>query len=378
MERIYRSVLKLMDALTLEDVCKRAVEEGCRLVDAKQGSIFWHENGKLKKVYTNVPKKEQLEPRPGGNVLAVFNARKPRFLSLETIQQGHPHFQNMPVRSITLIPLSYANKSLGVMSLQSEHEANHVTKQKQRLLLFGSFISLVIRNVQLFQQKENALKQRDLFMSLASHELKTPLAVIIMTMHLVERKIKNGKLNDQEWMETIKRNAAKLKFLIDDLFSVSQMNAKTIKILPATFSLVELSKSIINELNLIYPQDVQIIHKLDAESQLIRADKEKITSVLSNIIGNAAKFSDRNSKIIVSIKNKWSGIEVSIKDQGVGISEADQKKVFDRYFQGKNRGNGLGLGLFLSKEIIEAHDGEINLHSVKGKGTTVVFWLPRN
>lgn len=376
MELTYKLALRLMAPLTLEEVCKRCIEEGCKFFDAKYGSVFWYDNGKLKRIYSNAPKAHQFEPRPNGNMLEVFSSRKPKFLSSNVMEKNHPSFKKLPINSINLIPLSYAHKSLGVLSLQSVHQNDYLSKKKQKVLLFSSLVSLAIRNVQLYEQKQEALNQRDLFMSLASHELKTPLAVVIMTLHLIDRKYQPGGKFDERWLETIKRNTNKLKLLIDDLFSVSQIHAGTIIVRPSLFSVVDVCEKIADDLASIHDRTIKIINKLTPVRERILADEEKISLVLTNVLNNALKFSSAETDITLTLNQKWSGVEIRIKDKGVGIDELDQAQVFERFFQGKNRGNGLGLGLFLSREIIEAHEGEIKLRSKVGKGTTVIIWLP--
>ena len=147
-DRIYRLTLKLMAQTSLEKVCEVSVKEASRLLGTKHGSIFWWSDGRLSRIYSNIPKQQQLEPRPKGNVIQVFKDRKPRFVPHASIKRAHPEMSEK-IGSLTLIPLSYAKKPLGVMSLHSDNDKDFLCDKEQTIKLFCSLVTLAIRNVQL-------------------------------------------------------------------------------------------------------------------------------------------------------------------------------------------------------------------------------------
>lgn len=130
------------------------------------------------------------------------------------------------------------------------------------------------------------------------------------------------------------------------------------------------------DLRLIHPHTITLSSSLESEKDSFAIDQQKISLVITNLINNAAKYSSRENAIAVTIRPKWDGAHIAITDKGQGVDQDDVQHIFNKFYQGKNKQSGLGLGLFLAKEIIEAHQGTITLTSQKGKGTKVTVWLP--
>lgn len=375
-ENIYHSAVKLMSSTNLQEVCEVSVAEACRLVGAQYGSIFWEERGRLMRVYSNVPKKQHLEPRPKGNTLEVFSSLKARHLGHDQLKAAHPEIIESGINSISLIPLSHAKRPLGVITLQSKQKDDTLSPNRTKIELFSSLASLAIRNVQLHQEHEAALSQRDLFMSLASHELKTPLTVINSSVQILGKKFQDQENEEAALVARISRSLQKLKMIVDEFFSVSELNAGKINLNKQKIAIGKLVEKTIEDLRTVHERELIFKNKLGGEHDLIDLDEQKFSLALTNIINNAVKYSPKQSAITIFLQKKWNGVRISVTDRGSGIDPEDLPKIYSPFFQGAHKKGGLGLGLYLTREIIEAHGGEVAVVSKMGKGTRISLWVP--
>jgi len=233
--------------------------------------------------------------------------------------------------------------------------------------------------------RESEQKYRD-FVSVASHEFKTPLIPIIGIPQLL---LKDTNLTEKQkdFINEIYHSGKKLNNLIDNLLDTSQIDIKTIQLDKQEIEINPLIKQCISDLSFLIKQKNHKLIKRLQEDVILNVDDKKFSRILTNLISNAIKFSPQNGKIEIStqIDNKNNFI-FSIKDNGVGIEEKDKDLIFQKF--GKIRGeeiakykldsHGSGLGLFISKEIIKLHGGEIWFESEgKNQGTTFYFKLPR-
>ncbi len=228
---------------------------------------------------------------------------------------------------------------------------------------------------------EKALKIKSDFTSTVSHELRTPLAAIKESIAIVLDETA-GKLGDKqkEFLNISKRNVDRLARLINDLLDFQKMESGK-----QTFSFAE------NDINGIVKDTSGEMAPLAANKSLsisseladglpkIKLDKDRITQVLINLIGNAIKYTDAGSVTIKTGSNSGS-IIVSVKDTGIGIKKEDLTKLFEQFAQldsiSNRRVGGTGLGLAISKMIVDAHGGRIWVDSVPGRGSTFSFSLP--
>ena len=223
-------------------------------------------------------------------------------------------------------------------------------------------------------------KQKDEFMSIASHELKTPITTIkAFTQILLQRSKKQNDNQNLNYLEKMDKQVNNLTNLVSDLLDVSRIQAGKMSLEKEVFDINELLNDTINNLQITHPS-----HKLIKQGEIkaeINADKRRIEQVLINLINNAVKYSPNGDKVEINIEKVVDkNVNISIKDYGIGINKNDQKKIFKRFYVSEenreNRFFGLGLGLFISSEIIKRHKGEINVESTKGKGSTFTISLP--
>lgn len=236
-------------------------------------------------------------------------------------------------------------------------------------------IAGVIMVYQDITQEHRLENMRKEFVANVSHELKTPITTIkSYTETLMEDNISNEV--SQRFLSVIDNECDRMARLVRDLLQLSNIDYNKAKWIRNEVSLIEIIKSSIAKLEIIAREKGQKI-SCDIESDLpiISADKDGIEQVVLNVLSNAIKYTDDHGEIQISAKSHDGKIKLSVKDNGIGIPGEDQGRIFERFYRvekGRSRDlGGTGLGLSIAKEIIEAHEGTINLYSKQGVGTTV-------
>ncbi|MEO6819167.1 MAG: PAS domain S-box protein [Ginsengibacter sp.] len=220
---------------------------------------------------------------------------------------------------------------------------------------------------------------KDYFISMASHELKTPLTSIkgyVQILMSIHEKSEDAFL--QKSLNTIDRQINKLTNLIADLLDLSKIKIGSLSLNKEEFLIKDLIIDITDQISQIYPEaKITIDNHLH---QIIVADKERIGQVLINFLTNAIKYSSASSEIRVNTIVTEENILVSVIDAGIGISKVNQDKIFERFFrvEGKNQNTfpGFGIGLFICTDIIKKHGGKIGVNSEPGKGSEFYFSIP--
>lgn len=222
-------------------------------------------------------------------------------------------------------------------------------------------------------------RQKDDFISIASHELKTPVTSLkAYTQVLQVILAKKGDDLAVEHLSKMNKQLDKLTDLIGDLLDVTKIEAGKIQFKREYFDFAKLVHEVAESMQLITQKHTLVVH--GSVSQRIYGDRDRIGQVITNLISNAIKYSPRAGKIIISYRMKQNSIELSVQDFGLGIPKKKKEMVFERFFRvsGPNTQTfpGLGLGLYISSEIIKRQGGEIWVESVRGKGSTFYFSLP--
>ena len=222
-------------------------------------------------------------------------------------------------------------------------------------------------------------QQKDDFIGFASHELKTPVTTIKAYSQMLEQMLmQNGQEPEALMATKIGVQVKRLNNLISDLLDVTKINSGKLPLVKSTFNFNDLIKSIVDDIQQATPK-FNIIQDLSA-TDLIHTDKERVVQVTTNLISNAIKYSPNSNKIIVQTSQKENEISVCIQDFGVGIDRENQAKLFDQFY--RVSGNlqhtfpGLGLGLYISSEIIKQLGGRIWVNSNIGEGANFCFTLP--
>ena len=226
---------------------------------------------------------------------------------------------------------------------------------------------------------KETIDQRENFVSCLTHDLRTPLVAANRMLDLIKQNVFGHVTSEQE--EAIANIVSSNDNMLEMLNTLLEthhyeLGQKTLNSI--SVDLGQLISEVVAELEpLARQKGLELVYNVAAEKVFeIKGDRLELRRVMTNLIGNAIKFTDRG-QVEVSLSQETSRILVQVADSGIGISPEDQKAVFQRYHQGNHRRAGKGLGLYLCQQIINAHHGELKVESQLGKGTTFTFSLPK-
>ncbi len=229
------------------------------------------------------------------------------------------------------------------------------------------------------QRLQEISRQKDDFISMASHELKTPVTSIKAFAQLLEQDFADmGNTQAAKMLSKMNLQIVKLTSLIGDLLDVTRMEGGKLQYHLDYFDFNEMICDVVREMQLTTRGHIIKVDLVKAPP--VFGDKDRIGQVLTNLLSNAIKYSPRSKNIdVISAKDEKS-ISVCVKDYGIGIRKEKQEKIFHRFFRVNGAKEdtypGLGLGLYISSEIIKRHNGIISIKSIKGRGATFCFKLP--
>jgi signal transduction histidine kinase len=233
----------------------------------------------------------------------------------------------------------------------------------------------------LYRELETASKHKSEFLASMSHELRTPLnAIIGFSQALRERMF--GELNDKqaEYLDDILSSAYHLLSLINDVLDLSKVEAGQVELEVAPFSLREaLESGVVMVRERATLDGVKVAYSADPEVDLVEGDERRIRQVIFNLLSNAVKFTPAGGAVDVSAAQVNGEVRVSVADTGPGLASEDHDRIFEEFQQtelGLEQRDGTGLGLALSRRLVELHGGRIWVDSELGKGSTFVFTLP--
>jgi signal transduction histidine kinase len=243
---------------------------------------------------------------------------------------------------------------------------------------YAARVAVVLENLRLYRESQAATRARDEFLSLASHELRTPITSLRLSAHALARKAAELKPNSFALLsERILRQTARLDRLADRLFDTCQIDRRGISINPVVADLAEVVREVASTFaETARTMGTQVVVSGD-QSLMANFDPIRVEQVLSNLIDNALKFGQGRPVAINVHRNEQRAV-MTVKDDGIGIPEADHDKVFAPYRRAETAHGygGMGLGLHVVQEIVKAHNGRVRLESEPGKGTTVTVELP--
>lgn len=231
------------------------------------------------------------------------------------------------------------------------------------------------------RQAEDAVRTRDAFLSVASHELKTPLTALLGYAQLLERRTK-GVLADREQLALgrVVEQAQRLSQMIGHLLDLSLLESGHIKMERGPIDLHALVGRVLEEMQPLLGGRAVTLRADDEPPLVVLGDWARLEQVLRNLVQNAIKYSPDNSPIALAITREGALACLAVSDQGIGIPPEAQARLFERYYRAENaerdKVSGTGIGLYVVKEIVQAHDGTVEVCSSEGQGSTFRVRLP--
>ena len=275
-----------------------------------------------------------------------------------------------------------------VLTTNENFGSNIERRQPTLILIFGlalSFLIFIIA-IEIIRRKSEVLKEltlakqlehkKDEFIGIASHELKTPLTSIKAYTQLLER----SQLNEKERSLVQKTNVqiGKLNLLINDLLDVSKIQAGKLQLNISSFSLKEFINDSVEMVQQMYKTH-RIIKPESIPDVMLTGDKFRLEQALTNFLINAVKYSPGEEYVYVDLKLSGKFILIEVKDKGIGISEESRNRIFEKFYRSESVSptiSGLGMGLYISNEILKRHGATVNVSSTLGKGSTFQIQLP--
>jgi signal transduction histidine kinase/HAMP domain-containing protein len=285
-------------------------------------------------------------------------------------------------KSLMIVPLIVRGRTLGTILLASGKSGRYDSEDLALVKLLARRAALAVDNARLYGEAQEAVAMRDEFFSVAAHELKTPITSLRGFAQLAIRQLdKEGTLDpvrSRQSLEVIDQQSKKLSSLVTQLLDVSRLEAGRLKLNRLLADIVMLADAAVSSI-----QGGTAEHRLTLNappSLSAFVDPLRLEQVLTNLIDNAVKYSPHGGEIDVDV---WAGDEeaalISVRDHGIGIPRDRRSRIFDRFYQAHSESyfGGMGLGLYISREIVILHGGHIRAEFPEDGGTRFVVSLPR-
>jgi signal transduction histidine kinase/DNA-binding response OmpR family regulator len=292
-------------------------------------------------------------------------------------------------RSMVAVPLVRTNRILGALVVRRREAGDFSPEIIHLMETFASQSALAIHNARLFRELERktaelevASRHKSEFLASMSHELRTPLnAVIGFSEVLLDELFGDVNAKQEEYLEDIRASGRHLLELLNDILDLSRVEAGKMELEFAGVSLRQLledSAAMVRERAV--RKGVSLDVSVDDDVDAVVADPLRLKQVTVNLLTNAVKFTPEGGRVDVRAQRAAGNVQVAVRDSGVGIADADQQRIFDAFQQGprsvSETAEGTGLGLTLSKQIVELHGGRLWVESRVGHGSTFTFAIP--
>ncbi len=282
--------------------------------------------------------------------------------------------------SAMIVPLCSEKKCIGGITFVTTETRKHYTKTDLIMAEeLANRASVALENAGLYKASQDAITLRDEFISVASHELKTPVTSVKMFTQVLRKH--SEQIGDEKavsHLSKMDKQLNKLTELIYDLLNVSKIQAGKMEFKEELFDFDKAIKEVVDVL-----QQSSTTHKIIIEGQTkkqVRGDEERLGQVLNNLISNAIKYSPKANKLVVKLSTENGNVLVAVQDFGIGMQKEHLGHIFERFYRVYDTTDktfpGLGIGLYISSEIIRRHGGKLWVDSEIGKGSTFNFSIP--
>ncbi|MBI2654740.1 GAF domain-containing protein [Candidatus Woesearchaeota archaeon] len=396
-------------SLDLNTVFKKFLEYASKELNYDFCALLIIENGRL---YTKAgigftTKEVETYSADIGEGICGMVAKTGKPIIAGDVSKIHFYKEQSPrTKSEIAVPLKFEGEVIGVLNVESK-ELNAFDKEDLVYLsALADKAAVAIKNAQLYEKIKNfniELKNqveratKDLreankglhrlnqiksdFVSTVSHELRTPLTSIQGYVSLMfDGNAGHISIEQKEFLGIVKEESQRLTRLISDLLDISKIEAGKMKIAFENFNLLDfINKYKVEVENMASSKNIKVEIKAPHSLPVIKADADKVKQIFYNIVSNAIKFSPENTILKIIIKENPNNIQVDVIDEGIGIAEKDHANIFEKFQQVDTKmtrkAGGTGLGLTITKHLVEAHGGNIWVKSKLGKGSTFSFTL---
>jgi signal transduction histidine kinase len=261
---------------------------------------------------------------------------------------------------------------LNARSIQGSESPDH-----EPLILLA--IEDVTEKYRLAIERDQALEAREELVAVVSHEIKNPLTTITTSLELLKRALPHdGQVRTQKLISHMGAAAHRMNHIVSDLLEVTRIESGHFRLIQSAVNVSDLINELIEIFEpLVTEKSLHLEYQISSEAQAAYCDRDWIIQVLSNLMSNAIKFTDAGGTIRVQVDRSGDQFHFEVQDTGCGIAPEELPHVFERFWQAKHKQYlGVGLGLYIAKNIIDAHGGKIGVRSEVGGGSTFHFTLP--
>lgn len=293
------------------------------------------------------------------------------------------------VRSTLCVPLIARGRPLGTIALISAQPGRYSTADLPIVEDVARRAAQAVDNARLYEaeraaraEAEAAVRVRDVFVSVAAHELKTPLTALLGNTELLQRRLtRDGLLNerDQRTMQAVRDQSLRLARMVTTLLDISRIELGQLNIEREPLDLNLLAQRVVADVQPSLQQHT-VVCEVEDEPVWIVGDELRLEQVLQNLVHNGIKYSPLGGLVRVHVRRCASHASIAVSDQGIGIPADALPQLFQRFYRAGNtdhwRISGLGIGLYVVREIVALHGGSVSVDSVEGQGTTFTIFLP--
>jgi signal transduction histidine kinase len=338
--------------------------------------------------------REDFKLRLGEGVAGRVAAEGMSMYVPDTLEMADFIFFDRSVRSLLTVPLSVQDKIIGTLSVDSDRPHAFSAADERLIGIAAAQAAIAIENARLYTSLEQRARNlaeayaelqevdrlRDEMVQNVSHELRTPLTFVKGYVELL-LACDAGPLTDlqKEYLEVVIEKTDTVTRLVSDIMFLQQADQLPKKTL---ISLTKLARRALQGCAATAEQaHLSLVENMPDDLPPVKGDAGRLQQVFDNLLGNAIKFSPQGGHITVTVEDIGEMEQVSVSDEGVGIPEDQQERIFERFYQvdgsARRRFAGIGLGLTIAKRIVEAHGGEMWVKSAPGEGSTFYFTIPK-
>ncbi|MCY1039776.1 ATP-binding protein [Corallococcus sp. bb12-1] len=366
------------ESLEVDRVCSAAVVSLVRCAQVRRAEVFLYEEDDATLRRMAVSDLEGLD-MPGD----AFDPSEDPYrqaLALRQPQLGIQRGYGDAVGSVfAAVPLCAPRRTVGLLLIYKEQGASFSVRELEMWSAAASQLAVAVENARLLREAQAALRVREEFMSIASHELKTPLTPLKLSLYTMERRIAAGQPVELASVLKSKRQVDRLAGLVEDLLDASRLELGRLALDSAPLEVGQLVAEVVDHFRHAFERPFSV--EVPPDGVWMLGDRDRLEQVLVNLLENAHKYSPAGAPIAVRVERTAEAARIQVQDHGIGIPGADQGQVFQRFYRARNVSHrnfgGLGLGLFISHSIVKMHGGSLALSSREGDGSTFTLDLPR-
>lgn len=399
--RLQAVTAALSGALSFSQVAEVIMQQGVAALDADAGAVAVvtpdGQESELLRVIGYPPELAQLFSRTSlAQAIPLNDAIRNRELVLigsrDEAAERYPQLTGarslIDYQAWANVPLLLEDRAVGALDFSFRQPRSFSTDDQLFMLILAQQCAQALERARLYEaerearaEAEAALKARDIFLSIASHELKTPLTALMGYAQLLQQRLAQLDVGARNLraVDVLAGQALRLNRLIVTLLDISRIQTGQLQLDVAPLDLNVLIGRVTDEVQLPLAQHT-ITCELPAEPVMIEADALRLEQVLQNLLQNAIKYSPDGGQVLVQVRCEEGHAHVTIADQGIGIPQAAQARLFERFYRASNidqqQISGLGIGLYIVHEIVALHGGSVTVESAEGQGSTFTVSLP--